>query len=78
MLGKTFAPTAKWRDQEIKCQLEQRTRETYYGADIVIPSLTSDPATVASTSPEVNFPEKPSKFAPRDQQAVYSELSMDG
>ena len=53
--------------------MEQRTRDTYYGADIAIPSRDSDPVAVASTSPEVNFPAKPSKFSSREQHSVNLE-----
>ena len=40
---------------------------------IAIPSHDSEAVSLASTSPEVNFPAKLSKFSPREQQAVHLE-----
>ena len=53
--------------------MEERNHDTFYGANFAIPSPDCESVSSARVSQEVIFPEKPSQFSPREQQAVYIE-----
>jgi len=71
LFGQVFDANAKWHKLDVKSRLEKRTLDTFYGADIALPSLDSGLPALDLTPPDVNFSQAPSKFSPPDLRVLH-------